>query len=132
MKELNLNRPFNLMLYPRPLKIYINDVFFDYIEPKEKDKKLSLNIGDTLMVKDHKFISNKIKVDETLNSIQINCLIQNGLFIFAFGSFFLSMVSIMFQFFHPYLNLTMLIPLLIVVYQRTFNRKEFIRLTKLS
>ncbi len=136
MKEIILFRENNLIIRQRPLKIFIDGKFIDYVEPSEKSKKLFLENGAELSIKMNSCSSNVINLIDSTNNgkLKINIVsqVQNSFYIFAMilflSAFFLHFV---FGVISAYIGIVLIIPFFYVAYWYTLGRKNFLRLTKL-
>lgn len=134
MKKISLIRENNYMINFRALKIYVDDVFYDYIEPKELEKQIEIKIGKELEIKVKVgwCSSNIIKIlpEDNLKAIRITSQIQNGLFLLIFCSFFLGGILRIADIINIHLAFGLQIPLIIIVYWQTLGKNTFLRLTK--
>jgi len=137
MAEITILRENNYLIKVRPLKVFIDNIFVDYIEPKEKEKKIKVNNEASIIeIKVNNNTSNKIKLDESIlkgeTKINVTSQIQNGLLIIIYACFFGGLVLKMFNLISNYLGLVLITPMLIVVYWQTFGRKNYLRISKVT
>ncbi len=137
MATITIIRENNYLIKVRPLKVFVNDKFIDYIEPNEKIKNLQVDSNSSkLFIKVNNNSSNIINLDKSTldgsTKIRVTSQIQNGLLIFIYACFFGGLVLKMFDLISNYLGLALIIPMLIIVYWQTFGRKNYLRLSKCS
>jgi hypothetical protein len=134
MKKISLIRENNYMINFRALKIYVDDVFYDFIAPKELEKQIEIESEKELEIKIKVgwCSSNIIKILPKDNSktITITSQIQNGLFLLIFCSFFLGGILRITDTISTHLAFGLQIPLIIIVYWQTLGKNSFLRLTK--
>ncbi len=137
MKELTIIRDNNYLIQFRPLKIFVDGKFLDYIEPKEKSKVILIDdSSNNIKIGVNNCSSNIVTFDSNLEQknsfkLEVTSQVQNGLFIFIFICFFggliLKLLNILTN---VYLLLATLLPFGIIVYWQTFGKNNYLRLTK--
>ncbi|NCP20981.1 MAG: hypothetical protein GW847_03160 [Zetaproteobacteria bacterium] len=133
MNEITIIRENNFMINKRALKIYIDNEFIDYIEPKQKMKKVNIKNGSEFKVKLDWGSSNTIKIDKQNNQnlkFNVTSQIQNGLFILIFLSFFGSFILKFSGLINDHVAIGLVLPLSIIVFWQTIGRKNYLRLTQ--
>ncbi|WP_299157482.1 hypothetical protein [uncultured Tenacibaculum sp.] len=133
--EIVINREKNLLIMPRPLKVYIDGVFIDYIEPFETIKKVNTkNTSSELYIKINNCYSNKVVLDKEINKVRFNVTsqVQNGLFILIASCFILGWVLLIFDIINIYLSMAMVSTLAIIVFWQTIGSKNYLRLTRVE
>ncbi len=135
--EIILKRENNFIIKTRALKIYVDDVFIDYIEPNEYDKKIQ--IADTtksLYIKLDWCYSNSYTFNENDDKSSLNfritSQIQNGLFILIYFCFFTGWILYLINVIELNITMALTSPLAIIVFWQSFGRKNFLRLTKVN
>ncbi|GAB1856765.1 hypothetical protein MHTCC0001_16010 [Flavobacteriaceae bacterium MHTCC 0001] len=138
MKKIRIKRENNYLTMFRPFKIFINGKFVDYIEPKEKNKVIQVDSSSfELKIGVNNCESNAIKIDDANSSkdyqFSVTSQVQNGLFIFAFITFFGSVILTSLGFIQNiYLSIALLLPFCIIAYWQTIGRKKYLRLSNSS
>ena len=128
----------NYMIYPLIGKIYVDGNFVDYFRIKDKQKKIIIPKGKELLVQVGRWTSDSIDLarmeEEGISVLKISSKIQNGFLIFSYGLFFVAMLFFIFFYgsMNIYLGMAMLIPLLILAYKQTFQRKGLIVIEKIN
>jgi len=135
MIEIILFRENNYIINKRPLKIFIDEKFVDYIEPSEKSKKILVENGTELSIKMNSCSSNVINLVDSAyrDGLKINIVsqVQNGFYIFAMILFISSFILHFFMgVISAYFGMVLIIPFFYVAYWYTLGRKNFLRLTK--
>jgi len=123
------------MIKFRALKIFVNGIFIDFLEPNELEKTIAVEEGAELFLKVDWCFSNKINANDLKGNnffLNVTSQIQNGLFFLIFGSFFLGGILQLLHLLHPHFYLASILPLSIIVAWQTFGRKKYLRLTKMS
>lgn len=139
MRKIKIIRENNYLTMFRPFKIFVDGKFIDYIEPKEKNKIIEVDSNSfELKIGVNNCESNAIKIDETNNSLKdyefsVTSQVQNGLFIFAFITFFGSIILTSLNLIQNiYLSIVLLLPFCIIGYWQTIGRKKYLRLSNSS
>ena len=136
MAEITIIRENNYLIRVRPLKVFIDNNFVDYIEPSDKEKKIIVNNDSSVIeIKVNNNSSNKLKLDESTlkgeTKIKVTSQVQNGLLIFIYACFFGGLVLKMFDVISNYLGLALVTPMFIIVYLQTLGRKNYLRISKI-
>jgi len=136
MAEITIIRENNYLIRVRPLKVFIDNNFVDYIEPSDKEKKIIVNNDSSVIeIKVNNNSSNKLKLDESTlkgeTKIKVTSQVQNGLLIFIYACFFGGLVLKMFDVISNYLGLALVTPMFIIVYWQTLGRKNYLRISKI-
>lgn len=136
MASVLIKRKNNFQLRFRAIKIFVDDVFVDYLEIGELEKEIEVNPRQKkLRLKIDWCYSNSyaLKFDEKDNLknkvISVTSQIHNGLFILIYGVFFSGSFLWLFGLIGPYMYLGSLSPMLIIVYWQTFGKQNFLRLS---
>jgi hypothetical protein len=137
MASITFIRENNYLIKVRPLKVFIDNEFIDYLEPNEKVKTIEVNDQSTnLSIKVNNNSSNNITLNKSIlngsTKIKVTSQIQNGLLLFIYACFFGGLVLNMLGYISSYLGLALITPMLIIVYWQTFGRKNYLRLSKTS
>lgn len=137
MATLTILRENNYLIKVRPLKVFVDDEFIDYIEPNEKTKNLQVDSNSSkLLIKVNNNSSNIVNLDKSIlngsTKIRVTSQIQNGLLIFIYACFFGGLILKMLDIISAYLGLALLIPMLIIVYWQTIGKNNYLRLSKMD
>ena len=136
MNTITIIRENNYLIKVRPLKVFVDEKFIDYIEPIEKMKIIQVDENALkLLIKVNNNSSNTIDLDKSVlngtTKIRVTSQIQNGLFIFIYACFFgaltLKLLGILTN---NYIGIACVLPMLIIAYWQTFGRKNYLRLSK--
>lgn len=133
MKTITFLRENNYLTMHRPYKIFVDNEFVDYIEPKEKEKTIDISdSANQVKIMVNKFSSNSIKLNKgDVKKINITSQIQNGLFIFISFAFLGGLLSKLFGFLNNnYLLLSLIAPFGIIVYWQTIGKSNYLRISK--
>ncbi|NCQ52454.1 hypothetical protein GW796_11375 [archaeon] len=132
MKEIHLYREKNYFIDFKPLKIFIDGIFFDFWEPSDKKKVIKIEDDSKKLVVGVEWCrSNEVDLKMKILNFRITSQIQNGLFILIFTTFLLGNLLFFFKLINPhlYFGLTS-VPMMIIVYWQTIGRNKFIRISK--
>lgn len=140
MKEIIFKRNQNLLIKFKPLKVFVDDKFIDYIEPEEWEKTIYINESSKeLKVGVHKRLSNTVDLTKSIPDvkkigIRVTSQIPNALFIIIYGCFFVACASVIFPSLlnNLYLSAALFSPLFILIYWETIGRKNYLRLSRFS
>ncbi|MDO4783046.1 MAG: hypothetical protein Q4A09_07520 [Capnocytophaga felis] len=135
MKKIILHSENNYVLRPLTGKIFIDDVFFDYIQLKV-DKELVLpKQSKKLYIKADWLTSNVVELNEDNLTLKIYSKVQNSFFVYSCVCVFLSVIWSFLQnyiYFNTYISMALLMPMLIIVGKQVFQRKEFIIIERIG
>jgi hypothetical protein len=125
----------NFMIKARALKIYVDDVFVDYINPEELIKKINISDNSSnVYIKLDWCFSNKHRLNlngnEDLNSFTITSQIQNSFFLFIYSCFFLGWILRIFNVINIYTAMALVSTISIIVFWQTFGRNNYLRLSR--
>ena len=126
MKQLEIFRDNNLLIKNRNLNIYINDILVDTMPKGVSYKKINLKESDEVIyINSGIFFSNKLNLSR-LNGfkLKIGAQIDNTLYLFLYGLFFLSLILYYFKIINEYIGIAMILPMFIIVYHQTIGRKK--------
>lgn len=136
MPSVLIKRKNNFLLRFRAIKIFVDDVFIDYLEIGEFEKEIEVNPGQKyICLKIDWCSSNKyaLKFDEKDNLknkvISVTSQIHNGLFILIYGVFFSGSFLWLLGLIGPYMYLGSLSPILIILYWQFMEKQNFLRLS---
>lgn len=136
MNSITIIRENNYLIKVRPLKVFVNDKFIDYIEPNEKIKTLQVDSNSSkLLIKVNNNSSNIINLDKSTldgsTKIRVTSQIQNGLLIFIYACFFWAFaLKFLGLLTNNYIGIACVLPMFIIAYWQTFGRKNYLRLSK--
>ncbi|WP_340075577.1 hypothetical protein [Leptobacterium sp. I13] len=139
MAKLIIERENNFMIRFRALKVYVDGVFVDHIEPNDKSKVIEIADDDKeVRLKVDWCYSNKLHLNKSkseppqCNKVRVTSQIQNGLFILIFSSLFIGGILWILKLIGPYWYLISFLPMLLIVGWQIFGRNNYLRLTKIS
>lgn len=139
MDKLIIKRTNNYMIRFRALKVFVDDKFVGFIEPNEKCKEIAIETSNhQLRLKVDWCYSNilYLKRDDKgiliPKTIQITSQIHNGLFVLIFGCFITGNILMILDNINPFVYLSLISPLSIIVGWQTFGRKNYLRLANVS
>lgn len=126
MKQLEILRDNNLLIKNRNLNIYVNDVLVDTMPKGVSYKKINLKETDEIIyINSGAFFSNKLNLSRLSGfKLKIGTQIDNKLYLFLYGLFFLSFILFFFKLINEYVGIAMILPMFIIVYHQTIGRKK--------
>ncbi len=135
MTTITLVRQKDYLILFRTLKIYVNHEFVNYFQPNEKIKEIDIENDSDIKVKVDWCSSNIVNFSEGSvrkkeQFISVSSQIHNGLFIIIFGCFITGNILKIFDLVGPYLYITLVVPIAVIVGQQIFGRNKYLRLTK--
>lgn len=133
--EIILKREANFIIKTRALKVYVDDVFIDYIEPNEFHKKIQIaDSSRSLFIKLDWCYSNSYifsdKDNKSSLNFRITSQVQNGLFILIYLCFFTGWILYLTNIIELNITMALTSPIAIIVFWQTIGRKNYLRLTK--